>query len=78
MKIIWRGGMNKADAPQRARMSRHDLFWEGVGMYQSGDKCPENAPEALQKGYGIAYAAAEAKPPIDLDKFEEQFREVFK
>ena len=34
-------------------------IWRGAGACMAGDKCPENASEGFQRGYGLAYAAGE-------------------
>lgn len=53
-------------------------YWKGVSAYERHEECPEGASTGFQRGYGEAYAAAEAKPPIDLRRVNEEFNRVFK
>jgi hypothetical protein len=60
---------------------RHAEFWAGVGagmVSTNDDKCPEDASEAYQRGYGMGKAGKNVEPPIELDKFEEHFQRVFR
>ena len=49
----------------------------GILAYERHEDCPEGATEGFRTGYGLAYAAAEAKPPIDLRSVDSLFNEVF-
>ena len=49
----------------------------GILAYENHEECPESATEGFRTGYGLAYAAAEAKPPIDLRSVDSLFNEVF-
>ena len=53
-------------------------YWHGVEACKRGEKCPVDASEAFQKGYGTQYAAEQVMPHIDLKTLEKQFSEVFR
>lgn len=47
-------------------MRYSDDIWKGIRMYENHGECSQWAPEAIQRGYGLAYSAAEMRPPIDI------------
>jgi len=57
-------------------MSRDDII-AGIEACGRHEECPENASEGFQRGYGTAYAAQEARPPIPLESVIEQFERIF-
>lgn len=65
-------------------MNNYEEFHRGVQAFERGDKCPPDASEPFQRGYGIGYASSFMQGDIEREveefarrNFDDDFNRIF-